>query len=132
VKVKEPDSIETTMFKVLKRIGVELSFYHGGSLNDKDNKKVMNKATYSLTHLLQYFRRGRGPTACCQTKHCCFVSAFQRGVCFMGWDIFASKNYQSRQSRHINLQDVCNGSGARTYRPEMCHHSQSTFDVKAH
>jgi hypothetical protein len=48
----------------------------------------------------------------------------------MGWDIFVSKDYQSRQSRHINLQDVCNGSRARIYKPEMCHHSQSAFDVE--
>ena len=32
-KVKDQQSIETKIFKVLKEIGVELSSYHGGSLN---------------------------------------------------------------------------------------------------
>ena len=35
-KVKDQQSIETKIFKVLKEIGVELSSYHGGSLNGKD------------------------------------------------------------------------------------------------
>jgi len=34
------------VFRVLKEIGVELSSYHGGSLNGKDIKKVMNNATH--------------------------------------------------------------------------------------
>jgi hypothetical protein len=32
-KMKDQQSIETKIFKVLKEIGVELSSYHGGSLN---------------------------------------------------------------------------------------------------
>ena len=39
-------SIETQVFKVLKEVGVELSSYHGGSLNGKDIKKVMNNASH--------------------------------------------------------------------------------------
>ena len=35
-KVKDQQSIETKIFKVFKEIGVELSSYHGGSLNGKD------------------------------------------------------------------------------------------------
>ena len=35
-KVKDQQSIETKIFKVLKEIGVEISSYHGGSLNGKD------------------------------------------------------------------------------------------------
>ena len=54
-KVKAPDSIETKMFKVLKTIGVELSSYHGGSLNGKDIKKVMNNATYVFDQLALIF-----------------------------------------------------------------------------
>jgi hypothetical protein len=38
-KVKDQQSIETKIFKVLKEIGVELSSYHGGGLNGKDIKK---------------------------------------------------------------------------------------------
>ena len=43
------------MFKVLKTIGVELSSYHGGSLNGKDIKKVMNNATYVFDQLALIF-----------------------------------------------------------------------------
>ena len=45
-KVKGWGSIETRIFEVLKDIGVELSAYHGGSLNSKDIKRVMNNATH--------------------------------------------------------------------------------------
>jgi hypothetical protein len=39
-------SIETKVLKILTEIGVELSSYHGWSLNAKDIKKVMNNATH--------------------------------------------------------------------------------------
>ena len=46
LKVKDQGSIETKIFSVLKEIGVELSAYHGGSLDGKDIKKVMNNACH--------------------------------------------------------------------------------------
>ena len=54
-KVKEQQSIETKIFKVLKEIAVELSSYHGGSLNSKNIRKVMTNACdiYSI-HLRQF------------------------------------------------------------------------------
>ena len=45
-KVKDQQSIETKIFKVLKEIGVELSSYQGGSLNGKDIRKVLRNACY--------------------------------------------------------------------------------------
>jgi hypothetical protein len=45
-KVKDQQSIETKSFRVLKEIGVELSSYHGGSLNGKDIRKLMTNACY--------------------------------------------------------------------------------------
>ena len=38
-KVRGQHSIETKIFRVLKESGVELSSYHGGSLNGKDIKR---------------------------------------------------------------------------------------------
>jgi hypothetical protein len=38
-KGKKEHSIESKMFKMLTDIGVELSSYHGGSLNGKDTKR---------------------------------------------------------------------------------------------
>ena len=45
-KAKSATSLETKLLKVLKTIGVEQSSYHGGSLNGKDIKKVMNNVSY--------------------------------------------------------------------------------------
>ena len=38
--MKDQQSIETKIFRVLKEIGVELSSYHSGSLNGKVIRKV--------------------------------------------------------------------------------------------
>jgi hypothetical protein len=58
-KVGQQDSIETKVFKVLKEVGVELSSYHGGSLNGKDIKKVMNNATHIFDKFATIFKEGK-------------------------------------------------------------------------
>ncbi len=58
-KVKIQQSIETQIFKVLKEIGVELSSYHGGSLNGKDIKKVMNNASHVFDNFSLIFKEGK-------------------------------------------------------------------------
>jgi hypothetical protein len=58
-KVRGQQSIETKVFKVLKEIGVELSSYHGGSLNGKDIKKVMNNAPHIFDQLAAIFKKGK-------------------------------------------------------------------------
>ena len=58
-KVRKQQSIETKMFRVLKEIGVELSSYHGGSLNGKDIKKVMNNATHLFDEFAKIFKEGK-------------------------------------------------------------------------
>jgi len=50
-KVRRQHSIETQLFRVLKEVGVELSSYHGGSLNGKEVKKVMNNASHIFDQL---------------------------------------------------------------------------------
>jgi hypothetical protein len=47
------------MFKVLKKIGVEQSSYHGGSFNGKDIKKVMNNASYLFDKFSLILKIGR-------------------------------------------------------------------------
>ena len=59
VKVRGQQSIETKVFRVLKEIGVELSSYHGGSLNGKDIKKVMNNATHLFDAFTAIFKEGK-------------------------------------------------------------------------
>jgi hypothetical protein len=60
-KGKKEHSIERKMFKTLKEFVVELSSYHGGSLNRKDVKEVMNNATYFLMSSLSSLKLGTGP-----------------------------------------------------------------------
>ncbi len=60
-KVKGWGSIETRMFDVLKEIRVELSSYHGGSLNGKDIKKVTNNATHVSNQAADIFKEGKRP-----------------------------------------------------------------------
>ena len=45
-KAKSGTSLEMKLLKVLKKFGVKQSSYHGGSLNGKDIKKVMNNVSY--------------------------------------------------------------------------------------
>jgi len=58
-KVKDQLSIETKVFKVLKDLGVKLSSYHGGSLNGKDIKKVMNNASHVFDFISLVFKEGK-------------------------------------------------------------------------
>jgi len=58
-KVRGQLSIETKVFRVLKEIGVELSSYHGGSLNGKDIKKVMNNASHIFDQFAVIFQEGK-------------------------------------------------------------------------
>jgi hypothetical protein len=58
-KAKFATSLETKMFKVLKKIGVEQSSYHGGSLNGKDIKKVMNNASYLFDKFSSILKIGK-------------------------------------------------------------------------
>ncbi len=58
-KVKGWESIKTRIFEILKEIGVELSAYHGGSLNGKDIKKFMNNATHVFEKVVVIIKEGR-------------------------------------------------------------------------
>jgi len=58
-KAKSATSLETKLFKVLKKIGVEQSSYHGGSLNGKDIKKVMDNASYLFDEFSSILKSGK-------------------------------------------------------------------------
>jgi hypothetical protein len=51
---------------VLKEIGVELSSYHGGSVNGKDIKKVMINASHIFDQFAVIFQEGKRRIVCCQ------------------------------------------------------------------
>ncbi len=61
---------------VLKEVGVELSSYHGGSLNGKDIKKVMNNACHIFDTFLIIFKGGEEAKLCavgsCSLERCLF------------------------------------------------------------
>jgi hypothetical protein len=56
-KIKSPDSIETKMFKVLKTIGVELSSYHGGSVNGTKSDEQCHLRLQPIRINLQGYER---------------------------------------------------------------------------
>jgi hypothetical protein len=92
-KGKKEHSIERKMFKTLKDIGVELSLFHGGSLNGKDIKKVMNNATYFFDELAVIIKAGNRPGSILSDTDVKAVCLHFREVfCFMGWGIFVSSN----------------------------------------
>jgi hypothetical protein len=96
-KVEAPNSIKTKMFQVLKTISVELNSYHGGSLNGKDIKKVMNNGTYVFDKLALILKEGKRPDCLLSDNDMDDVCLHFREV-FVLWDgtFFVSKDYQSR------------------------------------
>ena len=70
------------MFKLLKKIGVELSSYHGGSLNGKDIKKVINNATHIFDKLAVIMKEGRRPASMLSNN------ADIDALCLHFWEMF--------------------------------------------
>ena len=84
-KVKDQQSIETKIFRVLKEIGVELSSYHGGSLNGKDIRKVMTNACYVFDTFAAIFKGGKRPNCSLSDTHIDALCLQFREV-FVLWD----------------------------------------------
>ncbi len=59
VRKRSSDGLESKMFSVLKSINVELTSYHGGSLNGKDIKKVMDNASFVFDLFKQILKEGK-------------------------------------------------------------------------
>jgi len=55
---KSSESLESKLMKVLKTIGVQLTRYHGGSLNGKDIKKVMDHSFYVFDEFATILKAG--------------------------------------------------------------------------
>jgi hypothetical protein len=85
VKVRSQDSIETKMLKVLKSIGVELTSYHGGSLNGKDIIKLMNNATFVFDNFALIFKEGKRPDCLLTDEQIDDMCMYFREV-FVLWD----------------------------------------------
>jgi hypothetical protein len=111
-KVREQGSIEMKMFSVLKEIGVKLSSCHGGSLNGKDIKKVMNNACCVFDTFSTVFKGGKRQNcmlldANIDTFSCSFARCLFYGTVF-----FVSEDNKSNRSKRKNLQFICQCSHA--------------------
>ena len=58
-KARQDVSLETQIYGVLKKVGVQVQAYHGGSLNGKDIIKVMNNATYLFDEFAKILKEGK-------------------------------------------------------------------------
>jgi hypothetical protein len=85
VKGKTEYSVETKMFKLLKNVGVELSSYHGGSLNGKDIKKVMNNSAHIFDELAFIMKEGKRPNSILSNANVDALCLHFREV-FVLWD----------------------------------------------
>jgi hypothetical protein len=73
------------MFKVLRTIGMELSFYHGSSLNGKDIEKVMNNTTSIFDQLASICKEGKRPD-CLLLNNDISVLCLNFSEVFVLWD----------------------------------------------
>ena len=104
-KVRGQQSIETKVFKVLKEIGVELSSYHGGSLNGKDIKKVMNNASHIFNQFAAIFKGGK-------REECLLADADIDSMCLHFWEVCVLWDGAFSFARKINSTD----EDAETYQ----------------
>ena len=98
-KVKDQQSIETKIFKVLKEIGVELSSYHGGSLNGKDIRKVMMNACYIFDTFATIFKAGKRP-------NCMLSDANINALCMQFREVFVLWDGAFSLARTINPTEI--------------------------
>jgi hypothetical protein len=56
---KSPKSLNSMIFDVMKKKGIEITSYHGGSLTGKDIKRVMNNATYLFDKFAVILKKGQ-------------------------------------------------------------------------
>jgi hypothetical protein len=66
---------------VLIEIGVELRFYHGGSSNGKDIKKVMNNASHIFDKFAAILKEGK-------RKECLLSDADIKSMCLRFWEVY--------------------------------------------
>jgi hypothetical protein len=76
------------VFKVLKKIGAELSSYHGGSLDGT----IMNNATQIFDQFAAIFKEGKMEGCHLMDADINLMCLLLGGLCFVGWSIFISKN----------------------------------------
>ena len=71
---------------MLKKIGVELSSDHGGSLNGKDKRKVMMNACYIFDTFATIFKAGKRPNCMLSDTKNINALCMQFREVFVLWD----------------------------------------------
>jgi hypothetical protein len=108
---KKEDSVDTKLFKVLKEIGVELSSYHGGSLNGKDIKKVMNNTAHVFKELAVIMKEGKRPDSILSDPN---VDA----LCLHFWEVFILWEGAFSLARTVNPME----NNTKTYHQKSDFH----------
>jgi hypothetical protein len=91
-------SIEAKVFRVLKENGVKLNSYHGGSLNKKDIKRVMNNASHIFDQFAAIFKEGK-------RNKCLLSDADIDLMCLHFWEVYVLSDGAFLLARTINPTD---------------------------
>jgi hypothetical protein len=84
---------------VLKDIGVELSSYHGGSLNGKDIKKGINNASHVFDCISVVFKEGK-------RDDCLLLDAEIKSLCFHFREVFVLLDGAFLLARTVNPMEL--------------------------
>ncbi len=83
---------------MLKEIGVKLGSYHGGSLNGKDIKKVMNNASHLFDKFAAILKEGK-------RKECLLSDSDIESMCLHFWKVYVLWDGAFLLARTINPTD---------------------------
>jgi hypothetical protein len=122
-KGKQEGSVDSKLFKVLKEVRVELSSYHGGSLNGKDIKKVMKNATFIFEELTIIMKEGKRP-------NCILMDTNINGLCLHFQGVFVLWDGASSLACTVGPME----DDIKTYWHYVAvlhHHSQGAPDAQA-
>jgi hypothetical protein len=82
---RSKDGMESKMLRVLKSIGVELTRYHGGSLNGMDIKKVIANSAYVFDEFATILKEHKRPGCKLSDMDIDFICE-QHKLCLLLWD----------------------------------------------
>ena len=105
IRKKDGESLESKMMKVLQTIGVELTRYHGGSLNGKDIKTLTNNASFVFDEWAKILKVGKREGCTVDTDQLCKDYKY----CFLLWDgafSIARKTNPTVEDRELYRQFV--------------------------
>jgi hypothetical protein len=130
-KGKTEYSVETKKIQILKNVGVELSSYHGGSLNGKDIKKVMNNSAHIFDKLTVIMKEGKRPNSILSNVN---VNALRLHFweVFVLWDgAFLLAQTVGPMEQDTKTYLICIGDGAWQQCTRLHRHPQGSHDAQA-